>query len=760
MLLKENFQGNVRKMKLENLSCDFTVVGGGLAGTCAAVSAAREGAKVVLIQDRPVLGGNASSEVRLWALGATSHQGNNNRYAREGGLIDEIMVENLRRNPEGNPVLFDMVLIDKVRAEKNITLLLNTVMTGVCKSDADTVSSVEAFNSQNQTVYRISSKLFCDASGDGVLAFMAGASYRMGAEDSAEFGEKYAPDDEYGQMLGHSIFFYSKNAGKPVEFKAPDIALKDITEIPRYTLIDSSDQGCRFWWLEYGATLDTIYDNETIKFELWKIVYGVWDYIKNSGKFQDVENLTLEWVGLIPGKRESRRFNGLYMLNQNDIVSQRRFDDAVAFGGWAIDLHPAEGVYSSEPPCTQYHSKGIYSIPYRCLVSRDLKNLFIAGRIMSVSHVAFGSTRVMMTLGHCSQAVGAAAALCVRHGVLPADILDGKYMTELQDILALNGQSIPFYPIRPEINKASAVHVSATTSLALGCLPFDGGWRELEFSTAQMLPLKAGLQYSFIFEIRSDRDADVEVSLRKSSRLGNYTPDETVDTVLLHVKRGADRYEVKFDKVLDAAQYAFIAFSQADGVCLRESRARVTGIMTVYNRYNKAVAKSAEQKAPENSGIDSFEFWIPERRPGGANIAMEIAPSLDVFDCTDVLNGYVRPFVRPNAWVAEFDDRKPVLTLEWNEPETLHELILYFDTDYDHSMECVQMGHPENVIPFCVNRYRVTDREGRLLHEAAENYRTINRICFPGPLTTKVLRIEFEKGHEDIPVSLFQIVVR
>ncbi len=758
MLRKEKFQENIRKMKTEDLSCDLAIVGGGLAGTCAAISAAREGLKVVLVQDRPVLGGNASSEVRLWALGATSHQGNNNRYAREGGLIDEIMVENLKRNPEGNPVLFDMVLIDKVKAEKNITLLLNTVMTDVTKSEATVISSIEAFNSQNETVYRISSKLFCDASGDGVMAFMAGASYRMGAEDSSEFGEKYAPDDEYGQMLGHSIFFYSKDAGKPVEFKAPDIALKDITKIPRYTLIDSTDQGCRFWWLEYGATQDTIYDNESIKYELWKIVYGVWDYIKNSGKFPGVENLTLEWVGLIPGKRESRRFNGLYMLNQNDIVKQNRFDDTVAFGGWAIDLHPAEGVYSTESPCTQYHSKGIYSIPYRCLVSKDISNLFITGRIMSVSHVAFGSTRVMMTLGHCSQAAGVAAALCVKHGVLPADILDRKYMTELQDILALKGQSIPYYPIRSEINAASDAEVSASSSLKLGALPFDGGWRELEFSTAQMLPLRAGVPYSFVFEIKADRETDVEVQLRKSSRLGNYTPDETVETVSLHVRQGAGKYSVKFGNALEADQYAFVTFMAAEGVSIRESRTRVTGIMTVYNKYNKAVAKSAEQKAPENSGIDSFEFWIPERRPGGANIAMEIAPALDVFDCPDVLNGYVRPFIRPNAWVAELDDRNPELTLEWKTPKTLHGLVLYFDTDYDHSMECVQMGHPENVIPFCVNRYSVTDGEGRLLYETSENYSTINRISFSVPVTTSVLRLKFEKAHENIPVSLFQIV--
>ena len=215
-MIREAKSSNTRELKAVVLRTDLVVVGGGLAGVCAAITAARAGIRAVLVQDRPVLGGNASSEVRLWILGATSHMGNNNRWAREGGVIDEILVENQYRNPEGNALILDTILLEKVTEEPNLELLLNTAVYEVRKSDPDTVASVTAFCSQNSTRYEISAPLFCDASGDGVLAFLAGASFRMGAESREEFGEGFAPEAGYGELLGHSLYFYSKDAGRLV----------------------------------------------------------------------------------------------------------------------------------------------------------------------------------------------------------------------------------------------------------------------------------------------------------------------------------------------------------------------------------------------------------------------------------------------------------------------------------------------------------------------------------------------------------------
>lgn len=245
-MLVEDYSPQKRDNKTIKLDTGFVIVGGGLAGVCAAITAARQGTRTVLVQDRPVLGGNASSEVRLWILGATSHMGNNNRWAREGGVIDEILVENLYRNKEGNAVIFDTILLEKVLVEENITLLLNTSIYDIKKSNEKTINSVIGFCSQNSITYKISAPLFCDASGDGIVAFKAGAPFRMGAETKEEFGELFAPDTSYGELLGHSMYFYSKQENSPVTYRPPAFALKDITEIPRYKAIGKDDKGCRF----------------------------------------------------------------------------------------------------------------------------------------------------------------------------------------------------------------------------------------------------------------------------------------------------------------------------------------------------------------------------------------------------------------------------------------------------------------------------------------------------------------------------------
>ena len=204
-----------------------------------------------------------------------------------------------------------------------------------------------------------------DASGDGVLAFAAGAAFRHGAEAPDEFDEAFAPGREFGHLLGQTIYFYSKVVGNPVPFIAPEFALKDIDKIPRYKKISAKTQGCHLWWFEYGGRHDPIHDTEAIKWELWRVVYGIWDHIKNSGEHPDAENLTLEWVGMIPGKRESRRFEGDYMMRQQDLVERRRFANSIAHGGWSVDLHPADGVYSER--AGSHHCTLPPPIPFRCV---------------------------------------------------------------------------------------------------------------------------------------------------------------------------------------------------------------------------------------------------------------------------------------------------------------------------------------------------------------------------------------------------------
>ena len=739
------------------LRADLVVVGGGLAGTCCAITAARAGISVILVQDRPVLGGNASSEVRLWVLGATSHMGNNNRWAREGGVIDEILVENLYRNPEGNPVIFDTVLLEKVVGEPRITLLLNTAVFEVQKSDPETISGLRAFCSQNGTFYDLSAPLFCDASGDGTVAFGAGAAFRMGAESKEEFGEPFAPTAEYGELLGHSLYFYSKDTGKPVRFVPPAYALQDITKIPRYRRFNAKEHGCQLWWIEYGGRLDTVHDTEQIKWELWKVVYGVWHYIKNSGNFPEAETLTLEWVGQIPGKRESRRFEGDYMLTQQDIVGQRPHPDAVAFGGWSIDLHPADGVFSEKPGCNQWHSKGLYPIPYRCLYSRNVKNLFLAGRIISVSHVAFGSSRVMGTSAYVGQAVGMAAAVCTAEQLLPRELGTENRIGHLQQELLKTGQHLPGLALRDDKDLVHQATLTTSSELVLCELPSDGPFLPLLHPAAQMLPVAAGSVPKLTLRVEADQHTELVVELRRSSKATNHTPDLTLETRRISLHAGLQPVTLAFATPMPEAGYAFVCLLRNEHVRVQYSPLRVTGLLSVFNHSNPAVSNYGKQEPPADAGMEAFEFWTPQRRPAGLNFALQLTPGLRPFGAENLRNGVDRPTFQPNAWVAAPGDADPSVTLSWPEKKRIRRVELAFDTDWDHPMETVLMTHPETAMPFCVQEYVVCDDRNEQIYHRADNHQTRNTITFEAPVHTSRLTIHLKATHGGTPASLFGV---
>jgi hypothetical protein len=794
-MLLEAPSATLRELRHQRHTPDLAVIGGGLSGVCAAITAARAGLKVVLAQDRPVLGGNGSSEVRLWILGATSHMGNNNRWAREGGVIDEFMVENTHRNREGNPVFVDALLLEMVAREPNITLLLNTAVHDLEKSGDGAIRSLRAFNSQNSTEYIITAPLFCDATGDGLVGFLAGAAFRMGAESRDEFGEGMAPGAEFGGLLGHSLYFYSRDTGRPVKFTPPSFALRDITKIPRYKDFSPDEQGCKLWWVEYGGRMDTVHDTEEIKWELWKVIYGVWNYIKNSGKFPEAENMTLEWVGSLAGKRESRRFEGDLMLSQRDLIGQIPHPDDVSFGGWAIDLHPADGVYSPVDGCTQYHAKGVYGIPYRTMYSRNIKNLFLAGRIISASHVAYGSTRVMATCGHGAAAVGLAAALCKKYNALPRDIATGDRLAELQRELLKRGQYIPGVPLRDPADLAPQARVSATSSLVLsgfpaavssgtGGSPVDGAaakngapafpapppqikTRRLDASWAMMFPVTPGPAPKVTYFARASADTVLRVELRVSSKPGNHTPDTTLATREIPLKAGdalqpvelafADPDNPQSAFHIPHSQYAFYIAHANPAVELALSDRRVTGVLALTHEANKAVAKSAVQAPPPGAGVDTFEFWLPRRRPAGENLACKIDPPVALYAPENLVNGTARPVSAPNAWAASLSDPAPAVTLAWDGPRKISRVTLAFDTDYDHPMESVQMGHPESDMPFCVSKYRILDASGKILVEEASNHLSQREHTLAAPVTTTALRVEVAHPSPAVPAALFAL---
>jgi len=747
-----------REPKTIALAADLVITGGGLTGTCAAVTAARAGLKVILVQDRPVLGGNCSSEVRLWILGATSHMGNNNRWAREGGVIDEIMLENAYRNPDGNPLIFDTVLLEKVTQEANITLLLNTAVYDLDKTqNGAKIDLLHAFCSQNSTKYALSAPLFCDSSGDGIVGFLAGAAFRMGAESMEEFGEKFAPNKGYGELLGHSMYFYSKDMGRSVKFIPPSFALQDITEIPRYKTFNPKDFGCRLWWLEYGGRLDTVHDTEQIKWELWKVVYGAWNYIKNSGEFPEAENMTLEWVGTIPGKRESRRFEGDYLLKQQDVVEQRAFRDTVAFGGWSLDLHPADGVYSDQAGCNQWHSKGVYSIPYRCFYSKNIENLFIAGRIISATHVAFASTRVMATSATGGQAVAIAAAVAKRHSCSPREVGE-KYLEELQLELWRSGQYLPQTPISDPDNLVNNAQITASSAFELQELTGSDQWKTIAHSVAQMLPVK-GEMPSMTVWVEAARDTELLVQLRKSSKSFNHTPDVTLEAKSYRLIAGKYELTLDWNSYFPEECYAFVCFLKNEHVQIQYSEQRVTGLVTVFNATNPAVSNYGKQEPTEDIGVDTFEFWCPQRRPAGLNLAFTLSKPISLFGTKNLKNGWHRPIAGPNAWVAASDDRTPELQLQWNDHQTISKIDFVFDTDFDHPMENVIYVHPETVMPFCTQDIEVLDDTNQVIGTINDNHLTKRTLALTKPATTRSLKIRLQNSHTHVPVSLMEVRV-
>ena len=747
----------IRTLHTVRQPCDLAVVGGGLSGVCCAITAARAGIKVVLVQDRPVLGGNASSEVRLWILGATSHMGNNNRWAREGGVIDEILVENTHRNPEGNSLILDTILLEAVLNEPNLTLLLNTAVHDLEKAADDTIKSVRAFCSQNSTLYEISAPLFCDASGDGIVGFLAGAAFRIGAESRDEFGEKFAPAAASTELLGHSIFFHSKDTGRPVKFTAPAFALSDITKIPRWRDFKASECGCRLWWIEWGGALDTIHDSEIIKMELWKVAYGAWDHIKNSGQFPEAGTLTLEWIGTIPGKRESRRFEGDLILTQQDIVEQRLHPDAVSFGGWAIDLHPVDGVYSPQSGCTQWHAKGVYQIPWRTMYSRNIANLMLAGRIVSASHVAFASTRVMATCAHGGQAAGMAAAICLRDGIQPRELLEPARMSELQRRLLRAGQFIPGVAHDDPTDLARTAKITASSELALSVLPPCGETLPLAESWAMMLPVSSGPMPVVSFTVDVSAATTLRAELRISAKPDNHTPDVVLKVLEIPLTPGNQQtLPLDFTAAIDEARYAFVCLLKNDSVAVHLSEQRLTGLLALCQAGNLAVAKSNTQSPPPDIGIDTFEFWTPKRRPAGNNLALRIEPAIRAFSPENLTNGISRPTRAPNAWAADFADEQPVVRLTWDTPQTIATIEIDFDTDFDHPMESCLMGHPERDMPCCVRDVKVTTAHG-IVAEISGNHQTRRIITLDTPVTTNCLELHVRAPLSTAPAALFAL---
>ncbi|MEK3885582.1 FAD-dependent oxidoreductase [Paenibacillus sp. PL2-23] len=692
-------------MKYEIVRSDVTVVGGGLAGVCAAVAAARLGKKVALIQNRSVLGGNSSSEVRVWVVGATGH--GVNRYAREGGIMGEMFVENQYRNPDGNPYLWDLIVLETVYSEPNIQLFLNTDVHEV-EADGDeddrVIHAVTGWMMGSERRIRFEGPVFLDCTGDGLVGFLAGAKYRIGRESREEYGEDWAPEVADDITLGSTLLFYTKDAGHPVKYIPPSFA-KDITQtpIPMKRVLNSGDSGCHYWWIEWGGELDTLHDNERIRDELWAVIYGIWDYIKNSGKF-DADNMTLEWVGSVPGRREYRRFIGDYVMTKNDLEKQTQFEDNVTFGGWSIDLHPPEGMYASGYTSMHYHSDGIYHIPFRSLYSVNVRNMLFAGRNISASHVAFGSTRVMGTCATMGEAAGTAAAICASKEITPRTLFN-EHMQELQQTLLWQDASV--IGLRNTASDDLCLRAAVTASSYLDRIAVTEADEQFRLTSdaGLILPVDSGIGTIRLL-LDAEEDTTVTLELWDTGKLENYIPVNRQAHCVQTVQAGEKQW-VSFQLNWNPteAQNAFLIVRENEKVNLYLSHTPHTGILSFVREKKLNVARGMES-LDQNQPVVQWNMKRVVRKP----FCFELSNETKAFHPSKVIDGYKRPYGGPHMWLSQsmHDGSEPWLELQWSEAVPIREIHLIFNDDVNEDL--INLHHhrtPFEVMPELVRDYRI-----------------------------------------------------
>ena len=409
---------------------DLVVTGGGVAGISAAVSAARLGLKVALVQNRPILGGNNSSDVRVH-LGGRIETG---PYGNLGDLQKEF---GPARGGNARPAEYyeDQKKLDFVLAEPNITLFLNHHVYGVVKDGKSRIEKVLARHTETGQEIALAAPLFADCTGDGSVGVLAGANYRMGREPRSEHGEPQAPEIADKMTLGASVQWYSVDTGKESSF-------------PKFKYgIDFNAQNAEKvtmgeWTWETGLNKDQIREAEQIRDYGMLVVFSNWSWLKNESGLEKYKNLALDWVAYIAGKRESRRLLGDHILTENDILDFVIYPDAAGSTTWSIDLHYPDPKNTKYFPNKEFKAIAVqnniypYPVPYRCLYSRNIENLFMAGRNISVTHIALGTTRVMRTCGIMGEVVGMAASLCKKYNVGPREVYQA-YLQELKELMEL-----------------------------------------------------------------------------------------------------------------------------------------------------------------------------------------------------------------------------------------------------------------------------------------------------------------------------------
>lgn len=529
------------------------------------------------------------------------------------------------------------------------------------------IKAVEALRVTTNELITLSAGAFIDASGDGVVGFLAGAEYREGREGRDEFGEKLAPEKPDNFVLPAALLFQTEDVGEPVPFSPPEWARdfpKD-EDLPFDQQVLLTPYSHAFWWLEWGGTMDNNLKVEEIRDELLKILMGLWDHMKNHGD-HGMENRAITWIQPIIAKRESRRLMGDHILTENDIRSDRTFPDRVAYGGWPLDIHPPEGIYYRGKPYYISEQVNPYSIPFRCLYSKNIDNLMFAGRDISVTHVALGSTRVISTCAVEGEASGVAAYLCKKHGVFPRDIYR-RHIPELQQQILKQGAYIVNIKNEDRDDLARAATVSASSSKVLnGVECFDGAY-PLDTARAEM------------FYLSEDKLGQVELLLESARK-------DTVE-ITMHLCKAKSLFDFSSDNEIGLANAEVVAGKRAWYTFLFH-KPIVPGPYRVWLPVTEGISwcfSYQEELATNSAFFDAAgQIWNARRK----DLCFRIFPGSRAYEPANVVSGVTRPEFGANAWRSNPDLSLPQeLLLTFSREQEMNAVYITFDTNLTESSD-------------------------------------------------------------------------
>lgn len=705
---------------MQKIKTQLVVAGAGPAGVCAALAAARRGVETVLISNRPVMGGNSSSEIRVWSRGAV---GAGNFYGEEMGIWGEMRLTNLYRNPDGNPIFWDEVLLDTVLKEDRLQLLLNTDVYDLTM-DQGKIVSVFAQQQGTEKRFEVEAEAFVDATGDGLLGALSGVPYYIGNEyvSSGEATLSKAPE-----LLCCSLLFYTREEDHAVPFIPPDYAY-GIEQIGKLVdrggrIVNEKMSGSDCWWFEFGGNQNIIENAQEITLELKRLVMGVWNYIKNSGKFQ-ADNYTLEWIGNIPGKRESRRMETEYMLTEQDLLTGTTFSDGAFFGGWYMDTHPSGGMNDTEEENCVQVPVNVYQVPLRCLYNSKVPNLIFAGRIIGTERQAFVSSRVMNTCALSGQAAGELAAMVIREKTAPAD-LKAEDIEVIRLRLARNDMFIPGAEIQDDGDIAKDAVVDSSSFDDGSCGNANGSF-SLEGGGFVAFPAVEGEQV--FLKIVAQELTVLRGTWYLSDLPNRLCPGELAGNDQWVVLEGENIIKLKVP-ANGGGKFCTLEFETAKGVSVLTHERKREGFLC--GRKDLPVYYD-----PVLYYSEDMAFYHPER----------------ITEYPD------RPWKRPNQWRAAADDLAPWVELQWDAEKPVAQIHLIMDPSLNEELPSSKakywqdshhfvprMGMPGSLIRSAEIQAKDSHGQWKTVAEIVDNHQRLVKLDLGDRVRASALRLVIRK---------------